>query len=158
MKDNFDACLAFTLHYEGFNSMDPNDPGGRTHKGVTQRVYDAYRHHHGLGRKDVYQATDTEVREIYLVDYWVPINGDQLPAGVDLAAFDYAVNSGVGRALPALRQYEHLSAHDCALDICHERLRFLHGLRTWKFFGHGWGTRVEACQSLALKMTGKANG
>jgi len=153
-KDNFDACLKFTLHYEGLNSNDPHDPGGRTHKGVTQRVYDMYRHHHGLDHKDVYQATDTEVREIYLVEYWYPIGGDHLPAGVDLAAFDFAVNSGVGRAGGVLRQYEHLSAHDWALDICHARLRFLHGLHTWNYFGHGWGARVEACQSLALKMIG----
>ena len=39
--ENFQACLAFTLKYEGGKSNDPRDPGGRTMEGVTQATYDA---------------------------------------------------------------------------------------------------------------------
>jgi hypothetical protein len=43
MKESFPAALAATLQYEGGYSNHPKDPGGATMRGVTQRVYDAWR-------------------------------------------------------------------------------------------------------------------
>ncbi len=41
MTGNLDAALRFVSRWEGGLSDDPNDRGGRTMRGVTQRVYDA---------------------------------------------------------------------------------------------------------------------
>jgi lysozyme family protein len=96
--ENFQACVAFTLKYEGGKSDDPRDPGGRTMEGVTQATYDAYQIKKELGRRDVYTMGAAERDEIYRHEYWDLVNGDGLRAGEDLCVFDFAVNSGVARA------------------------------------------------------------
>ena len=95
---------------------------------------------------------------------------------VDYAVFDYAVNSGVGRAGKVLRRLVGLASNSSAMTdevvaavgrcdpknlinaICDERLRFLHGLRTWSVFGNGWGRRVREVRAAALAMAAKAPG
>jgi len=155
MKDNFRFCLDQVLKYEGGRVDDPRDPGGRTAYGVTQRVYDAWRVKHGQPKVDVFNIARSEIEAIYRQEYWDKVRGDDLPAGVDLAVFDYAVNSGVSRAvkhlqavvgvredgeigpatLQAVRAY-------VGLALCDRRLSFLKGLGTWATFGKGWGSRV----------------
>src|SRR6202030_1032738 len=36
--------------------------------------------------------------EIYEANYWLPVGGDTLPAGADLAVFDASINSGPAKA------------------------------------------------------------
>jgi lysozyme family protein len=48
-------------------STIPADPGGATNKGVTFRVYDAYRARRGLPRQDVRHITSAEVADIYRI-------------------------------------------------------------------------------------------
>ena len=50
----------------------------------------------GHGRRDE-NLTDADVAPIYKTNYWNRIRGDDLPSGLDFAAFDWAVNSGTGR-------------------------------------------------------------
>ena len=97
--ENFQACLAFTLKYEGGRSNDPRDPGGRTMEGVTQAAYDGYRVKKALGRRDVFTIEAAERDEIYRNEYWDHIDGNLLSAGEDLCVFNFAVNSGPARAL-----------------------------------------------------------
>ena len=97
--DRFERAFALLAVHEGGYSNHPDDPGGATNRGVTQRTYDSYRARHGLERRDVRQITDGEVAEIYRGQYWDAIRGDDLPAGVAYCVFDAAVNSGPGRAL-----------------------------------------------------------
>jgi lysozyme family protein len=99
----FDAALPFVLRWEGGFVDHPKDPGGRTNKGVTQRVYTAWRARRGLPHQDVRHITDAEVKAIYESDYWLPPRCDQLPARLDLVQFDTAVNMGVGRAVRFLQ-------------------------------------------------------
>ena len=63
--ENFQACRAFTLKYEGGRSKDLHDPGGRTMEGVTQATYDAHRVKKALGRRDVFTMSAAERDEIY---------------------------------------------------------------------------------------------
>ena len=155
--ENFQACLAFTLKYEGDKSNDPRDPGGRTMQGVTQATYDAYRVKKALRRRDVFTIEAAERDEIYRNEYWHSVDGDRLRAGEDLCVFDFAVNSGPVRALKALRLYAGKPVDEVIHGICAHRLSFLHALRTWSHFGVGWGRRVAACEALALRMAhGKA--
>jgi lysozyme family protein len=152
--ENFKACRAFTLKYEGGRSNDPHDPGGRTMEGVTQATYDAYRAKMALGRKDVFTMGAAERDEIYRNEYWDLIKGDGLRAGEDLCVFDFAVNSGVARARDISAVWRKSPVNDVIGGICAHRLSFLHALRTWSYFGAGWGRRVAACEALALQMAG----
>jgi lysozyme family protein len=151
---NYQSCLAFTLKYEGGDSDDPADPGGRTRKGVTQATYDAYRDRLGLPRRDVFAMADGEMQEIYRGDYWNVVNGDDLRPGEDLCVFDLAVNSGPAKAKSFWRMTggAQSSVDDVIHQICESRLTFLRSLRTWSHFGTGWEKRVNACQAIALKM------
>lgn len=83
---------------------DPNDTGGRTCCGVLQRVYDGYRDARGLPRQDVWHISDSEINDIYLRQYWQPLQADRLPAGLDLQVFDMGVNAGIGRGAKILQR------------------------------------------------------
>ncbi|BCM19271.1 glycoside hydrolase family 108 protein [Mesorhizobium sp. J8] len=156
--------LARVLAHEGGYSNHPADPGGVTMKGVTQRVYDAYRKSNGLAPRSVKSITSQELFEIYDRQYWDAVKGDQLPAGVDYVVVDGAVNSGpkqsiiwLQRALGSLYRgridgviglgtiaaVQACNDHDALIDrICDQRLAFLQHLKTWKDFGRGWSARV----------------
>lgn len=153
----FDICLSITLAYEGGWSDHPSDPGGATMKGVTLATFRRY--YPGATKADLRAITDAQVSRIYREGYWNVVRGDDLPAGVDLAVFDAAVNSGPMRAAKWLQGVVGVSqdgvigpktltatkAHAAALVVgrfCDARLAFLRGLSTWPTFGKGWERRV----------------
>lgn len=121
----FDAALPFVLRWEGGYVDHPADPGGRTNKGVTQRVYDAWRARGGLATQHVRLITDAEVNAIYASDYWQPPRCDLLPSKLDVVHFDTAVNMGVGRAVRFLQ-----ASVGCGVDGA---------------FGSGTAQAVAAC-------------
>lgn len=100
----FKASLPFILRWEGGYVNHPNDPGGATNKGVTQKVYNAWRARRGLPARDVRQLEDAEMQAIYEAGYWLPPRCDLLQRQLDLVQFDTAVNMGVGRAIRFLQQ------------------------------------------------------
>jgi lysozyme family protein len=175
--ENFFGALARVLRYEGGWSDNKHDPGGATFKGITQRVYDAYRRAKGLRTGTVRLASAAEIEEIYHLQYWAAISGDELPPGIDNAVFDEAVNSGPIRAIKdlqsalravveprlavdghlgmATRDALHRAAAAPALvihELCDLRLGFLHRLRTWQFFGKGWSKRIAGVRSDSLAL------
>ena len=107
----FEAALPFVLRWEGGFVDHPDDPGGRTNKGVTQKVYDAWRDRQGLPGRDVKGIEESEVRAIYEEGYWIPPRCDLLERQLDLVQFDTAVNMGVKRAVRFLQ-----SAVGCPVD------------------------------------------
>lgn len=165
---NFATCLRLTLAYEGGWSDHPSDPGGATMKGVTLKTYSDW-----LGRlatkAELRAIPQAHVEAIYRRWYWDAVAGDSLPAGLDLVAFDAAVNSGVSRgakwlqgavgafadgqigpkSIAAARAADHDRAVDAACDA---RLHFLRALRTWSTFGNGWSARVAKVRAAALAM------
>jgi lysozyme family protein len=149
MVENFENCLKFVLQWEGGYVDDPHDRGGATNYGVTQAVYNEYLTHRGELPRLVRHISRSEVKDIYKRKYWDVCRCGNLPLGMDLAVFDFAVNSGPARALSVLTRADDIETY------CLYRLHFLERLPGWKFFGHGWERRVEACRALALKM---ANG
>ena len=162
--------LARVLAHEGGYSNNPKDPGGATMKGVTQRVYDAYRRGRGEAPRPVKGIATNELNEIYDRQYWDAVKGDQLPAGVDYVVFDGAVNSGPGRSIMWLQQafrpadtgridgvlgmgtLAALKAdtnNDALIDrICNARMAFLRHLGTFSTFGRGWTARVAEVRSI----------
>ncbi len=98
MKENFHASLAEVLKSEGGNDDDPQDHGGRTSRGITQREYDAWRQEQHLIHLDVWRASDEDIKVIYHDEYWDPWC-DLLPLGTDYMFFDMCVNSGPHEAI-----------------------------------------------------------
>jgi lysozyme family protein len=97
MKSNFDEALKAILHHEGGFVNHPADPGGMTNLGVTKKVWEEWIGHE-VDEKAMRALTPEIVGPMYKAKYWDKIKGDDLPAGVDYAVFDAAVNSGPGRA------------------------------------------------------------
>jgi lysozyme family protein len=151
---NYKNCYAFTEAYEGGRADNPADPGGRTMCGITQATYDAWRRRQGLPAKNVFESLASERAAIFREEFWDAIGGDSLPAGVDLAVYDFAVNSGPRTALDVLGHCggPKIPARTLIRNICAYRLSILHGLRNWRRFGKGWGARVAACEATALRM------
>src|SRR4051812_49409881 len=104
MQSTFQIDLADVLRREGGFVHDPLDPGGATNHGVTQHEYTHWRAGHGLPSRSVRLIATDEIAAIYAEDYWQPIRGDDLPAGVDYCVFDFAVNSGPTRAVKFLQR------------------------------------------------------
>jgi len=170
---DFDQCLALVLKYEGGNDDDPRDPGGRTSRGILQTEWDAWRQTHSGLPSDVWQAPQDQVTAIYRQNYWNALYCDSLPPGVDLAVFDYGVNSGISRSAKLLQT---LTGVDVDGEIgpdtigaaakadpvslvgrfCDARLAFLQGLGTWGTFGRGWTSRVQDVRTHALAMASAA--
>jgi lysozyme family protein len=107
----FAAAMRFVLRWEGGFVDHPADPGGRTNKGVTQRVYSDWCARQGLPGRDVQLIDNAEVLAIYEAGYWVPPRCDLLGPPLDLVQFDTAVNMGPGRAVRFLQQ-----ALGCGVD------------------------------------------
>ncbi len=183
----FRVCLAEVLRWEGGWSNDPFDTGGPTNRGITIGVYAAY-----VGALGVVLTTDTRgrvtvldewgykqlveelrripadvVAEIYHRQYWRPICGDDLPIGIDLAAFDFAVNSGPTRAVKHLQKVlgvtidGHIGAATLAAaraadpavvvaQFLDSRRSFLRQIDVFWRFGRGWLRRVDGVQGAAM--------
>ena len=65
MDAAYNDALAFVLRWEGGFVDDPADRGGRTMKGVTQNVYNAWRASQGKPPGDVKNIADDELAAIY---------------------------------------------------------------------------------------------
>lgn len=172
---NFRRCLAHVLIHEGGYSDHPSDPGGATNMGITRKALESWRGH-PVTKDDVRALTQDEAATIYAARYWAPVAGDDLPAGIDLAAFDCAVNQGVGRAVKLLQ--EALGVEGIALDgrmgpvtlravtsanperllaeYVARRMRHYGSLtKLFKTFGLGWSRRLIAVHAEALSMLDK---
>lgn len=168
MRENFARCLAEVLRHEGGWADHPQDPGGATMKGVTIGTFAGFK-----GRKvtkaELRAISDADLQAIYRRGYWDKVRGDELPAGLDLVAFDAAVNSGPSRGARWLQ-----SALGVTVDgqigpqtiaaarganvgqvidyACNTRLDFLRKLKTWGTFGKGWNARVASVRAAAKAM------
>lgn len=100
---NFLKSMDFLLKDEGGNDDDPDDHGGRTSRGVTQKEYDAWRKEKGAPTKDVWTAGNDEIVQIYHEEYWLPLC-DTFPTGIDYLYFDLNVNAGPHRAAVILQR------------------------------------------------------
>jgi lysozyme family protein len=168
MQDNWDKSFEMVLVHEGGYVNDPRDPGGRTNLGVTQKAWEAY-WNRSSSEEEMRRLTPNIVKPFYKAMYWDKIKGDQLPAGVDYAAYDLAVNSGTGRAAKYLQQIAGVTADGVigpksieaikACDpeqtvqaLCDMRLDFLKRLPTFETFGKGWSRRVAEVRAKASDM------
>lgn len=168
MDRNFARSLSLVLQHEGGWSDHPKDPGGATMKGITIATFRRYVEPKAT-KDDLRHITDAQIASIYRKQYWDAVEADDLPDGIDYAVFDYAVNSGPGRAAKHLQSIvgakqdgkigpDTLAKTKAMLrasvinGLCDKRMAFLRGLPTWATFGKGWTSRVSSVRSVALAM------
>lgn len=137
---NFLKCHEVTAKWEGGWSDHPADPGGKTMYGITLAKY--REHYPNATAKDLRNISKANALAIYQTDYWAKVNGERLAAGVDLATYDAAVNSGVSRGLKWLKASVGGPDEETVKKICRARLSFVQALSTWKTFGKGWARRI----------------
>ncbi|MRX33231.1 glycoside hydrolase family 108 protein [Aminobacter sp. MDW-2] len=169
MDRNFARALSLVLKHEGGWSDHPADPGGATMKGVTLANFRRYVKP-GATKDDLRRITDAQLATVYRRFYWDAVHGAELPDGIDYAVFDFAVNSGTGRAAKYLQGVvgvvqdgrigpATLAATSAMMratvinDLCDKRMKFLRVLKTWPTFGKGWTARVSRVRAAALKMS-----
>lgn len=146
--NNFQACLAETLKWEGGWADHPKDPGGATMKGVTLATYRRWKP--GATKTQLRNISTDMLEKIYRADYWTPVNGDTLAKGVDLATFDYGVHSGPATARKKLLQVVGGSDVDTVKKLCKSRLTSYQSFKTWATFGKGWANRIAAIEAKAV--------
>lgn len=176
--ERFSRCLDHVLAHEGGYVDHPKDPGGATNMGITRKTLARWRKVSPwwkLPRAAVRSLGRAEAARIYEASYWQQVHGAELPAGLDLAVFDYAVNSGPSRAIRALQSslkvkvdgrigpltLDALKARVAAASVaglitalCDGRMGFLQRLATFAVFGRGWSRRVADIRAAALAMAG----
>ena len=168
MKENWEKCFALVLKHEGGFVNHPKDPGGMTNLGVTRTNWELYLNR-DVTEAEMRALTPEIVKPFYKKNYWDRIKGDELPSGVDYAAYDLAVNSGTGRAAKYLQQIagvtadgvigpqslkaiQKCDAEDVVDEICNMRMTFLKNLGTFDTFGKGWTIRVNDVKAKATEM------
>ena len=159
MKHNWEKCLEVILHHEGGYGNHPKDPGGETNMGVTKRVYEDFG-----GTKDMKELTKEDVEPIYKKNYWDRVKGDDLPEGLDLMIFDFAVNAGTGRAAKFIQRLVNTTVdggigpntlgkikeyvvtygiEETITSYALMRQNYYESLSTFDTFGKGWTRRVS---------------
>tara|TARA_Y100001937_G_scaffold61144_1_gene83587 strand:- start:23 stop:532 length:510 start_codon:yes stop_codon:yes gene_type:complete len=159
MSNKFSEALEIILHHEGGYVNHPKDPGGETNLGVTKRVYEEFG-----GTKEMKELTKEDVEPIYKKNYWDRVKGDDLPLGLDLCIFDFAVNAGPGRAakfiqrlvnttvdggigpntLGKINEYvDNYGIEQTISSYALMRQNYYEGLSTFDTFGKGWTRRVS---------------
>ncbi len=181
----FQDCVAVVLQHEGGFVDHAADPGGATNMGISlryARTLGSMMDLDGDGdvdRDDILLVSPTKAALVYRQWFWADVRGDDLPAGVDLAVFDFAVNSGGMRAAKALQRALRVQAdgfigpvtiaavravNDRARlvnQICDDRLAFMKvarnsktGALLWPTFGRGWQRRVDDIRARGKVMAG----
>lgn len=166
MIASFMPFMPVLFRHEGGYANDPRDPGGETNYGISKRSYPA---------ENIKGMTRARAEAIYKRDFWAKIGGDSLPAGVDVAVFDAAVNSGPRRAAEwlqevvgvkrdgiigpdTIRATKAANPRDVIERFSDRRLKFMksskdkNGRPLWPTYGKGWQRRVDDVRAVALGM------
>lgn len=170
---SFESAVTLVLQHEGGFVNHPRDPGGATNFGITRDTLS-----HARGRpasvEDVRCLSRREAASIYRSLYWKTVRADELPLGLDLAVFDFAVNSGPKRAVSMLQDVLGVKADGLIGPVTikaanradptgtvrcltQARLGFLSRLTTWPVFGRGWRRRVLAVEQEALRFAASSS-
>jgi lysozyme family protein len=160
MTDLFPAALAFVLLKEGGARVtdDPDDPGGLTKYGISQRAYP---------RLDIRNLTEAQASSVYRADYWTPAGCADVPGSIGIMLFDIAVNQGRGTAAKLLQEAAGLvpdgkigprtlaavtrkHPRDMLEEFTVRRLMHYATTRNFDKYGLGWNRRAVECLTLCL--------
>jgi len=160
VASNRDVSIKETLKWEGGYSNHPNDAGGPTNWGIT--IADARKYwKRDASAEDVKAMPKSVAVDIYTQKYWKTsyYDCDKLDGGVDLATFDFGVNSGPSRAKTYLDKVVGGTAVETVNKLCDERLAFMKraknsktGQPLWPSFGKGWTNRMNGIRAKSLDL------
>lgn len=103
MLANFDFALEHIFQVEGKKFTDiPEDRGGPTKFGITQRTLQSYLGY-VVSREDVMNMTEELAGDIYEAIFWKPLKLDKLNHHIALALFNQAVHRGPNSAVKSLQ-------------------------------------------------------
>lgn len=156
----WEKAVSFVLEQEGGYVNDPHDKGGETKYGISKTAYP---------NEDIKNLTIDRAKQIYRRDYWNRCKCDNLPDALSVAVFDFAVNSGVNRAVRILQAslrikidgiignqtigaVNRIPPKDILYEYMDRRLQYLMSLKSFARYGKGWSARVrrvrEFCERL----------
>ena len=165
MKENFDRSVALVFRVESGTTIDA---GGFTNMGISTSFAVTI----GLSREAVAGMTREWAARIYREHFWVPLRGDDLPAGVDLMTMDACVQHGFGDAArilqQALRVVVDLDIGPITIATANARnplatvdemaarrmVKYGHELN-WDLNDLGWSRRLMRVHAECLRMAGK---
>lgn len=160
MADTFPICLTFTLQAEGGWANNDGDPGGCTMSGITLRSFQNWKKNPVLTCADLARIDSDTVSQFYETEYWHKLDGEHLPAGIDLMVFDEAVNAGLATSvmilqaqvgtpvdgivgphtLEAIAAY---GAHALITKLGQAQMAHYRALAQFPMFGNGWTRRCQ---------------
>lgn len=123
----FLAAFQIVVGIEGGYVDRPDDPGGATKFGISQRAYPAL---------DIKNLTLDQAQAIYLKDYWDACGCELMPWERALCVFDCAVNEGQGTARSL-----NVKSHDVIEFLAERALRYTQS-KEFETFGRGWFRRL----------------
>ncbi len=155
----FESAVEFILQQEGGFVDDPNDSGGLTNYGISQRAYP---------KLDIRKLTRADAIQIYRSDYWLRCRCDELPAPLALLVFDSAVNQGPDAAIRALQASVGTTADGVmgpqtitaagmvalnrSIPELVARRMYAYGKNAkFQLYGLGWARRLTLAHEAALK-------
>jgi len=171
MLANWDKSFDYLIDSEGGFVNDPNDPGGMTNLGITKKVWEAWIGHE-VDEAAMRALTHDDVKPLYKKEYWDAVRADELPSGIDYLCFDFAVNSGVNRAIVILQQSidvivdGHLgpitiskvnkiyqeNPENLIEKYSDNKETFYKSLKNFPIYGKGWLNRVDLVEHRAKMM------
>jgi lysozyme family protein len=171
--ENYPALFDRALGHEGGYTNDRRDPGNWTGGKVGVGVLKGTKF--GIAANtfpnlDINNLTAAQARKIYKDLYWDKVKGDEFPAGIDWAVFDYAINSGPFCAIVGLQRalgvaddgkigpvtlaaVQSANPRKLVNALCDERLKLVKSLKHWPTYKNGWSRRVSEVRAAALSMT-----
>lgn len=178
MLSNWDKSFDAVIAHEGGFTDDVRDPGnklpdgrpGCTMWGCTQANWEAYVGHK-VTHDDMKALKKEDVKPLYKKNYWDAVRGDDLPSGVDYAAFDFAINAGPGASRKMIQRALGVTADgiigpgtmaaikaadgkDFLNKFSAAKEAFYKSLATFPTYGKGWLRRVAEVQAKAETMLG----
>jgi len=178
MIENWNESFEMVIAHEGGFTNDQRDTGnhlpdgrqGSTMLGCTQANWEAYVGHK-VTQDDMKKLTKDDVKPLYKKNYWDAVKGDELPTGVDYAAFDFAINAGPSASRKMIQRALGVTADGAfgpmtmaaikeadAKDLMHKfseaKTNFYKSLGNFNVYGKGWLRRVADVQTVADKMIG----
>jgi lysozyme family protein len=140
--------LRLILDEEGGYTNDPDDPGGETNFGISKRSYP---------NLDIKSLTRQQAIDIYIKDYWNPLQLQEFDSNMALMIMDCGVNQGTHRAIIILQKClgvtedgiigsKTIAAYKATglpySEYAAQRLAHYGSLPTFKKYGLGWCRRV----------------